>query len=74
MIANELDDLGGRIAEIEIDELVAIIVDQVDDEITVQIASFVGVDFQGTGRCRRGRGEVRSVSRDVVADRCEPIP
>ncbi|MHC6157940.1 hypothetical protein ACVSQB_40095 [Bradyrhizobium elkanii] len=74
MIANELDDLGGRIAEIEIDESVAIIVDQVDDEITVRIASFVGVDFQVTGRCRREGGEVRGVSRDVVADRCEPIP
>jgi hypothetical protein len=38
----------GRIAEIEIDESAAIIVEQIDDEITVAIASLVGVHFQVT--------------------------
>ncbi|WFU79256.1 hypothetical protein QA645_32850 [Bradyrhizobium sp. CIAT3101] len=41
-MAKERDDLG-LIAEIEIDESAAIIVEQIDDEITVAIASLVGV-------------------------------
>jgi len=43
-IANELD-IFGRVAEIEIDESAAIAVEQVDDEITVAIASVVCVHF-----------------------------
>ncbi|MGL3104127.1 hypothetical protein [Bradyrhizobium sp. BR 1432] len=34
--------------EIEIDDSAAIIVEQIDDEITVAIASLVGVHFQVT--------------------------
>ncbi|MEH2574438.1 hypothetical protein [Bradyrhizobium sp. AZCC 1708] len=41
------DDLG-HVEEIEIDESVAIIVEQIDEEITVSIASLVGVHFQVT--------------------------
>lgn len=39
-------DVFGRIVEIEIDESAAIAVEQVDDEITVVIASVVG-SFSG---------------------------
>lgn len=46
-MANERDPFG-RIAEIEIDESAAIAVEQVDDEITIIIASVVGVHFQVT--------------------------
>lgn len=46
-MANERDAFG-RIAEIEIDESAAIAVEQVDNEITVVIASVVGVHFQVT--------------------------
>ncbi|WFU25506.1 hypothetical protein QA649_04500 [Bradyrhizobium sp. CB1717] len=45
---NEPDDFIGRIAEIELDESAAIIIEQVDDEITLAIASIVGVHFQVT--------------------------
>ncbi|MET3966831.1 hypothetical protein [Bradyrhizobium sp. S3.9.1] len=38
----------GQIARIEIDESAAICVEQIDDEITVAIASVVGVRFQVT--------------------------
>ncbi|KYK44884.1 hypothetical protein A1D31_11750 [Bradyrhizobium liaoningense] len=38
----------GVIAEIEIDDSAAIAVEQIDDEITVAIASVVGVHFQVT--------------------------
>jgi len=40
------DDLGRYV--IELNESAAIIVEQVDDEITVSIASVVGIDFQVT--------------------------
>ena len=46
-MAKEPDDLG-RVEEIEIDESAAITVEQIDDEITVAIASVVGVHFQVT--------------------------
>ncbi|MEH2517562.1 hypothetical protein V1279_003135 [Bradyrhizobium sp. AZCC 1610] len=46
-MAKEPDNLG-RVAEIEIDESAAIIVEQIDNEITVAIASVVGVHFQVT--------------------------
>ncbi|MCK1445861.1 hypothetical protein IVB34_22050 [Bradyrhizobium sp. 2] len=45
---NELNDYPGRIAEIELNESAAICVEQIDDEITVAIASVVGVHFQVT--------------------------
>lgn len=38
----------GRVEEIEINESAAITVEQIDDEITVAIASVVGVHFQVT--------------------------
>ncbi|MEZ2146361.1 hypothetical protein AAE026_29295 [Bradyrhizobium sp. DN5] len=41
-------DFPGRIAEIELSESAAICVEQVDDEITIIIASVIGVDFQVT--------------------------
>ncbi|WOH64056.1 hypothetical protein [Bradyrhizobium sp. BWA-3-5] len=41
------DDLS-LVAVIEIDESAAIIVEQIDDEITLSIASVVGVHFQVT--------------------------
>jgi hypothetical protein len=44
----ELDDVFGRVAEIEIDESVGIAVEQVDDEITVAIAGIVCVHFDLT--------------------------
>jgi hypothetical protein len=47
-LANEPNDLG-RVAEIEIDDgSAAITVEQIDDEITIAIASVVGVHFQVT--------------------------
>lgn len=46
-MANDPDDLG-CIAEIEIDKSAAIIVEQIDDEITIAIASVVGVHFEVT--------------------------
>jgi hypothetical protein len=42
----ELDEVFGRIDEIEIDETAAIAVEQVDDEITVAIAGIVCVHFE----------------------------
>jgi hypothetical protein len=46
---NGPDDFIGRIAEIEIDKAAAIIVEQMDDEITIAIASVVGVHLQVAG-------------------------
>jgi hypothetical protein len=40
----EKDDLGRYV--VELNESAAIIVEQIEDEITVSIASVVGVDFQ----------------------------
>lgn len=48
MSNEELDEVFGRVAEIEIDESVGIAVEQVDDEITVAIAGIVCVHFQLT--------------------------
>ncbi|WP_245314062.1 hypothetical protein [Bradyrhizobium elkanii] len=42
----ELDEFGRYV--VELDESAAITVEQIDDEITVTIASIVGVDFQVT--------------------------
>lgn len=42
------NDYPGRIAEIELNESAAICVEQIDDEITVSIASVVGVHFELT--------------------------
>lgn len=42
----EKDDLGRYV--VELNESAAIIVEQIEDEITVAIASVVGVDFQVT--------------------------
>ena len=39
-------DVFGRVEEIEIDESAAIAVEQIDEEITVAIASVVCVHFQ----------------------------
>lgn len=47
-MANERDNWAGQIARIEIDEFAAICVEQIDDEITVAIASVVGSHFQAT--------------------------
>ncbi|WP_049810662.1 hypothetical protein [Bradyrhizobium japonicum] len=47
-MTNEPDDLIGRIAEIELNESAGICVEQMDDEITLVIASIVGVHFQVT--------------------------
>lgn len=47
-MANERHDYPGRIVEIELNESAAICVEQIDDEITVSIASVVGVHFQVT--------------------------
>lgn len=47
-MAKEPDDLGRCVQQIELDESAAITVEQIDDEITVIIASVVGVDFQVT--------------------------
>ncbi|WFU14682.1 hypothetical protein [Bradyrhizobium sp. CB3481] len=46
-MVKDLDDLS-RVAVIEIDESAAIIIEQIDDEITLSIASVVGVHFQVT--------------------------
>ncbi len=62
----ETDDVGRYV--IEPNESAAITVEQVEDEITVAIASVVGVDFaasSGSGalslwRLGRGRGECRA--------------
>lgn len=40
----EKDDLGRYV--VELNESAAIIVEQIEDEVTVSIASVVGVDFQ----------------------------
>lgn len=42
------NDYHGRIAEIELNESAAICVEQIEEEITVSIASVVGVHFQVT--------------------------
>lgn len=42
------NDYPGRIAEIELNESAAICVEQIDEEITVSIASVVGVHFELT--------------------------
>ncbi|MDU2924055.1 hypothetical protein, partial [Bradyrhizobium sp.] len=47
MIEDELNALG-RVDEIEIDETAAVIVEQIEDEITVSIASVVSVYLQLT--------------------------
>jgi hypothetical protein len=50
-MASKLDaarEAFGRIAEIEIDETAAITVEQIDDEITVGVASVLCVYFQVT--------------------------
>jgi hypothetical protein len=47
-MANERDSYPGQIAQIEIDESAAITIEQIDDEITIAIASVVGVHFQIT--------------------------
>jgi hypothetical protein len=47
VMAKELD-VFGRVEEVEIDESAAIAVEQIDDEITVAIASVVCVHFQLT--------------------------
>lgn len=47
MMTKELD-VFGRVEEIEIDESAAITVEQIDDEITVAIASVVRIHFQVT--------------------------
>jgi len=60
-MANEQDDYPGQIARIEIDESAAICVEQIEDEITIAIASVVGVHFQVTdpGGIRRCSGDAR---------------
>ncbi|MDA9473457.1 hypothetical protein XI03_02810 [Bradyrhizobium sp. CCBAU 65884] len=47
-MANEQDVVIGRIAEIEIDKSAAILVEQMDDEISIAIAGVVGVQLQVT--------------------------
>ncbi|QOZ67180.1 hypothetical protein [Bradyrhizobium arachidis] len=47
-MADERHDYPGRIAEIELNDSAAVCVEQIDDEITVSIASVVGVHFQVT--------------------------
>ncbi|MDA9473289.1 hypothetical protein XI03_01810 [Bradyrhizobium sp. CCBAU 65884] len=59
-MANEQDVIIGRIAEIEIDKSAAIIVEQIDDEISITIASVVGVHLQVTA------GQARELSRSLV--------
>ncbi|MEY9880459.1 hypothetical protein [Bradyrhizobium sp. USDA 329] len=54
-MANEQNDYPGQIARIEIDESAAICVEQIDDEITIAIASVVGVHFQVTADQALGR-------------------
>ena len=53
------DDLGRYV--IELNELAPIIVEQIDDEITVAIASVVGVDFHVTA------AQARELSRALAA-------
>ncbi|MCP1765403.1 hypothetical protein [Bradyrhizobium japonicum] len=48
-MANEQDDYPGQIARIELDESAAICIEQIDDEITIAIASVVGVHLQVAG-------------------------
>ncbi|WP_407122720.1 hypothetical protein [Bradyrhizobium sp. STM 3561] len=48
MADEEQYDFPGRIAEIELNESAAVCVEQIDDEITVVIASVVGVHFELT--------------------------
>lgn len=43
------NDYPGRIAEIELNESAAICVEQIDDEITIAIASTIGVSFPSDG-------------------------
>ncbi|UPJ53349.1 hypothetical protein IVB30_19755 [Bradyrhizobium sp. 200] len=47
-MVNERDSYPGQIARIEIDESAAIAIEQIEDEITIAIASVVGVHFQVT--------------------------
>ena len=47
-MADEQHSYPGRIAEIELNESAAICVEQIDDEITISIASVVGVHFEVT--------------------------
>jgi len=42
------EQYNGRIAEIELNESAAICVEQIEDEITIVIASVVGIHFQVT--------------------------
>jgi hypothetical protein len=60
----EKDDLGRYV--VELNESAAIIVEQIEDEITVVIASVVGVNFSRLGCCRgecRGCGLIYSWMR-----------
>jgi len=59
-MANERDSYPGQIAQIEIDESAAITIEQIDDEITIAIASVVGVHFQITA------GQALDLSRDLA--------
>ena len=47
-MANKRDSYPGQIARIEIDKSAAIAVEQIEDEITIVVASVVGVHFQVT--------------------------
>ncbi|MGY3347187.1 MULTISPECIES: hypothetical protein [unclassified Bradyrhizobium] len=60
MIADEQDARIGRIAEIEIDKSAAIIIEQMDDEISIAIASVVGAHLQVTP------GQARELSRSLA--------
>ncbi|MEY9460322.1 hypothetical protein ABH973_000735 [Bradyrhizobium ottawaense] len=59
-MANEQDVVIGRIAEIEIDKSAAILVEQMDDEISIAIAGVVGVHLQVMP------GQARELSRSLA--------
>ncbi|MCP3412724.1 hypothetical protein NLM16_01265 [Bradyrhizobium brasilense] len=66
-MANERESFPGEIAKIEIDESAAITVEQIDDEITVAIASVVGVHFQVTADQARELSRALAVAAENAA-------
>ncbi|MDA9537437.1 hypothetical protein ACM41_14900 [Bradyrhizobium sp. CCBAU 21362] len=71
-MANELD-VFGVIDEIEIDKSAAIVVEQVDDEITIVIASVVGVHFEVTADQALKLSRALAVAAENAAKASESI-
>ncbi|MGJ5120973.1 hypothetical protein [Bradyrhizobium oligotrophicum] len=65
-MAGELDAFG-HIQEIEIDDSAAVMVEQIDEEITVSIASVVSVNFQLTPEQAMKLSRALAVAADSAA-------